>query len=62
MAAQQHVETMKNVGESEPMPQMSVWLKQNRLSKKLGPYFEDNEVEVEDLLTYSEKFMELMIY
>ena len=58
MAAQQHVETL-NAGEQEPLPNLSQWLKDNRLAKKMGGYFEEEEIIMEELLDYDDNVIKL---
>ena len=47
--------------QSKPAQTLEQWLKKNRL-KKLAAFFEDEEVVLDDLKTYSEAVIELSRY
>ena len=47
--------------QSKPVVNLEQWLKQNRL-KKLAPYFEDEEVVMDDLRTYNDTVIEFRFF
>ena len=56
------VDTMKNEGEGATENiNITEWLKANKLSKLIN-YVEENEMTIENFLTYGEEDMELRIY
>ena len=50
----QQIQTSQKKGENEPLPELSTWLKDNRLEKKFKSHFEEYDVIIEDLLNYDE--------